>query len=97
MEFGTGAVKITPAHDPNDFEIGQKHNLEIINVFTEDEMQKRQLLSKTRCVHGLLQMVRHCVKFCNHGATKKVGIWFGQHHVNTQSKPVRFSRGVLLT
>ena len=36
MEFGTGALKITPAHDPNDFEIGQKHNLEIINVFTED-------------------------------------------------------------
>lgn len=31
-EFGTGAVKITPAHDPNDFEIGRAHNLEIINV-----------------------------------------------------------------
>jgi valyl-tRNA synthetase len=35
-EFGTGALKITPAHDPNDFEIGQKHNLEFINIFSED-------------------------------------------------------------
>ena len=34
--FGTGAVKITPAHDPNDFEIGIRHKLEIINVMTED-------------------------------------------------------------
>ncbi len=36
MEFGTGVVKITPAHDPNDFEVGLRHNLPIINVFTED-------------------------------------------------------------
>ncbi len=36
MEFGTGALKITPAHDPNDFEIGLKHNLEIIKIFTDD-------------------------------------------------------------
>ncbi len=35
-EFGTGAVKITPAHDPNDFEIGIRHNLERINIFNED-------------------------------------------------------------
>lgn len=35
-EFGTGAVKITPAHDPNDFEVGKRHNLECINVFTDD-------------------------------------------------------------
>ncbi len=36
IEFGTGAVKITPAHDPNDFEVGLRHNLEVINVLTED-------------------------------------------------------------
>ena len=36
MDFGTGAVKITPAHDPNDFEAGLRHNLEVITVFTED-------------------------------------------------------------
>jgi len=35
-EFGTGAVKITPAHDPNDFEIGIRHNLNQINIFNED-------------------------------------------------------------
>lgn len=36
IEFGTGAVKITPAHDPNDFEVGQRHNLEVITVLTAD-------------------------------------------------------------
>lgn len=36
MEFGTGVVKITPAHDPNDFEVGARHDLPIINVLTED-------------------------------------------------------------
>ena len=36
MEFGTGCVKITPAHDFNDYEIGQRHSLEIINVLTHD-------------------------------------------------------------
>ncbi|MGM8213005.1 valine--tRNA ligase [Virgibacillus sp. W0430] len=36
MEFGSGAVKITPAHDPNDFEIGNRHNLERILVMHED-------------------------------------------------------------
>ena len=35
-EFGTGAVKITPAHDPNDFEVGRRHNLEEINVMNDD-------------------------------------------------------------
>ncbi len=35
-EFGTGAVKITPAHDPNDFEVGLRHSLKAINVFTDD-------------------------------------------------------------
>ena len=36
MTKGTGVVKITPAHDPNDFEVGQRHNLEILRVFTYD-------------------------------------------------------------
>ena len=35
-DFGTGMVKITPAHDPNDFEVGLRHNLPVINVLTED-------------------------------------------------------------
>ena len=36
MEFGTGAVKITPAHDPNDFMCGKKNNLPFINILTND-------------------------------------------------------------
>lgn len=35
-ELGTGALKITPAHDPNDFDLGQKHNLETVNILNED-------------------------------------------------------------
>ena len=35
-EFGTGCVKITPAHDPNDFEVGRRHNLEEINILNDD-------------------------------------------------------------
>ncbi len=35
-EFGTGAVKMTPAHDPNDFEVGKRHNLEVIRVTNDD-------------------------------------------------------------
>jgi len=36
MQFGTGAVKVTPAHDPNDYILGKKHNLEFINILTPD-------------------------------------------------------------
>ncbi len=36
MEFGTGALKVTPAHDPNDFEIAQRHNLDFVNVLTPE-------------------------------------------------------------
>ncbi len=36
MDFGTGVVKITPAHDPNDFEVGKRHNLEQIKVLNDD-------------------------------------------------------------
>lgn len=36
MDFGTGALKVTPAHDPNDYLCGQRNNLEFINIFTDD-------------------------------------------------------------
>lgn len=36
MEFGTGALKVTPAHDMNDNQLGQKHNLEVVDIFNED-------------------------------------------------------------
>ena len=40
-EFGTGAVKMTPAHDPNDFAIGQRHNLKFINILNDDGTMNR--------------------------------------------------------
>ncbi|MFZ2539681.1 MAG: valine--tRNA ligase, partial [Oscillospiraceae bacterium] len=49
IEFGTGVVKITPAHDPNDFEVGLRHNLPIINVMTEDA----HINEKGLCYQGL--------------------------------------------
>ena len=36
MDFGTGAVKITPAHDQNDYEVGMRHGLEFINILNDD-------------------------------------------------------------
>ncbi|WP_449457863.1 class I tRNA ligase family protein, partial [Streptococcus suis] len=39
-EFGTGVVKITPAYDPNDFEVGQRHNLPQVNVMNDDGTMK---------------------------------------------------------
>ncbi len=46
MEFGTGCLKITPAHDPNDYEIGIRHNLEVIDTFNDDGTlsEKAQIL-----------------------------------------------------
>ena len=36
MDFGTGCLKITPAHDENDYQIGQQHSLEIVDIFNPD-------------------------------------------------------------
>ena len=36
MDFGTGALKVTPAHDTNDYQLGQKHNLEVVDILNED-------------------------------------------------------------
>ena len=46
MEFGTGCLKVTPAHDQNDFELGKKHNLEVIDLLTDDAKlnEKAQIL-----------------------------------------------------
>ncbi|MEM1484747.1 valine--tRNA ligase [Oscillospiraceae bacterium PP1C4] len=54
MDFGTGVVKITPAHDPNDFEVGLRHDLPVINVFHEDATinengGKYQGMDRTQC------------------------------------------------
>jgi valyl-tRNA synthetase len=45
MEFGTGCVKITPAHDPNDYMCGKRHNLEFMNILTEEGLIKPEVSS----------------------------------------------------
>ena len=50
IEFGTGALKITPAHDKADFEIGRKFTLEIIDILTD--VYKRQPHTRTPFPHG---------------------------------------------
>jgi valyl-tRNA synthetase len=47
-EFGTGCVKITPAHDPNDFEMGKRHDLPFINVMTDDAKMNDEVPEKYR-------------------------------------------------
>ena len=59
-EFGTGVVKITPAHDPNDFEVGNRHNLERINVMNPDATMnanagKYEGMSREECREELLK------------------------------------------
>lgn len=46
MEFGTGCLKITPAHDPNDFEIGRKHNLPLVDIFNDDATLNKNVPAK---------------------------------------------------
>src|SRR5690606_31289594 len=47
-DFGTGAVKITPAHDFNDYEVGKRHHLPLINIFTRDAAINEQAPEKYR-------------------------------------------------
>ena len=57
-EFGTGCVKITPAHDFNDYEVGQRHDLPMINIFTvdacinENAPEKISGAGSLRCAHA---------------------------------------------
>jgi valyl-tRNA synthetase len=79
MEFGTGALKVTPAHDMNDFEIGQRHQLETINILTEDGKMSEaaqlyvgddRFVARKKIVTDL-QEAGHVVKIEEH--THKVG------------------------
>ena len=47
-EFGTGAVKVTPAHDPNDFDMGKRHELEFINIMNSDATMNENVPEKYR-------------------------------------------------
>ena len=48
MEFGTGCIKVTPAHDPNDFDIGKRHDLEFINIMNDDASRNSNVPEKYR-------------------------------------------------
>ena len=71
MDFGTGCLKVTPAHDPNDYMLGQKHNLESIDIFNEDatlspaaglyvgldRFEVRRRIADDRAAAGLIEKV----------------------------------------
>jgi valyl-tRNA synthetase len=62
-EFGTGAVKVTPAHDPNDFEMGRRHNLEQVIVMNEDATMNAQAgeyegMDRYECREALVEELR---------------------------------------
>ncbi|HIC95978.1 TPA: valine--tRNA ligase, partial [Candidatus Bipolaricaulota bacterium] len=63
-DFGTGAVKVTPAHDPTDFEIGERHNLERINIFNKDATLNENAgpyagLERYACRERVLEDLKH--------------------------------------
>ena len=63
-EFGSGCVKITPAHDPNDYEVGKRHNLPVINIMNEDASMNQEVpkayqrLSREACRKALLKNLK---------------------------------------
>ncbi len=71
MSFGTGCLKITPAHDPNDFEIGQKHNLDFVSIIDEcgnmtaDAGKEFAGLSREEARDKVLEMLKDEGVFCS--------------------------------
>ncbi len=63
-EFGTGAVKITPAHDPNDYEMGVRHNLDFINIFTDTATMNKNAgedfvgMDRYECREAVVELLR---------------------------------------
>ena len=75
LEFGTGALKVTPAHDPNDYEIGQRHELEQVNILNPDGSlnenagTKYQGMDRFECREALIEDLRaqgHLLKVVPH-------------------------------
>jgi len=66
MEFGTGAVKITPAHDPNDYEVGVRHKLDFINLLNDDGTfnanagEKYKVIAEAVVCHGDVLRIPAC-------------------------------------
>ncbi|MEA4897327.1 MAG: valine--tRNA ligase [Christensenellaceae bacterium] len=62
LEFGTGAVKMTPAHDPNDFEVGRRHNLNVLRVLNDDGTMNEHAgafagMTRLECREKLLELL----------------------------------------
>ena len=91
MDFGTGAVKMTPAHDPNDFEVAQRHNLEIICVTNDDGTMNENAgiyagmdpLECRKAVVAELDRLGYLVKIEDY--THNVGVCY--RHGNTNVEP----------
>ncbi|KAF4597436.1 hypothetical protein EYR40_007895 [Pleurotus pulmonarius] len=78
MEFGTGAVKITPAHDPNDYEVGVRHKLPFINIFNDDGTFNENAGEKFKGMkrfHGRVEVVK---------ALKELGLY-----IETKDNPMQ--------
>ena len=86
MEFGTGCVKMTPAHDPNDFEVGKRHNLEVIRVTNDDGTMNEnagrfQGMTALECREAVVEQLRqegYLVKIEDY--THNVGTCYRCHH-----------------
>jgi valyl-tRNA synthetase len=80
ISFGTGAVKVTPAHDINDYAMGQRHNLEIINIFNEDASLN----------HNVPDEYKGLDRFA---ARKKVVAWFEDARLMEKIEPYMHNVG----
>ena len=81
MAFGTGAVKMTPAHDPNDYEVGMRHKLEFINILNDDGTMNANAGSDfegMKRFHARVEVVKKM---------KEMGLYVGQED-NPMSIPV---------
>ncbi len=72
MEFGTGAVKVTPAHDVNDYEMGKRHNLEFINIFNDNATTNHNVPDEFRGLDRYVARKKVIERFEELGLLEKV-------------------------
>ncbi len=71
MEFGTGAVKVTPAHDVNDYAMGQRHNLQVINIFNDDASLNHNVPEEFRGLDRFEARKKVAARFEEYGLLEK--------------------------
>ncbi|MBU1097998.1 MAG: valine--tRNA ligase [Bacteroidetes bacterium] len=72
MEFGTGVVKVTPAHDVNDYEMGKRNNLELINIFNDDATTNDKVPEEFRGLDRYVVRKKVVAKFIELGLLEKI-------------------------